>query len=604
MQRADEFVADDSIDLLPYLLHIVAHWRLVLVSTILAGLLSSLLYISPLGPSRYEAQALVAIVRVSTQAEFDPRLRTVEQNQGTTQDTFKARRAALSALASSGVIATQVFEQLSPTLSALEITPSELLRRVRSELVENGDVIAIRVRDRNDPVLAAQIATVWAEAYVRHANELYSGVNDEYVRTVESEYQRAVREYEQAQARLEQFIARSRKEHLQRYIGANAPLLELTASYTPQKALAILNAAIGAQDLAIKQELEGKRNTAEALFGAQYKAYLQGFTTAFQADSERLSALYRVRNRIVQLIGDAEALRAQIEAGGDSVAQSNALALNLMKAQAFALALSPGVDLQLQMPTEPRAVSAAQQRRDVEALIASLNQRLSAVETEIAALEQKLVSGAAYTLTAAPDLSSLYAQVLSETFSSLLKPEYAQQLIASVNITALEPLLQVQGGSARILDELAQKVIGLPTLAELEQSILQAQSDLEREAATLNLLTLERDAKRETLATLTRKREEVNLQRKLASIEVQLASPALPPDEREPSLLSVVVLSSLLGLVLGVIGALVIGVWLEPAVARLREHPSVLARVAYLVLQRAQSIPTVSSAPRVQAQRP
>jgi len=111
-------------------------------------------------------------------------------------------------LVQNGDIANQVIAQLGDQLKPVERDPATLLRKVKAELGQKGDLILIKVKD-SDPQKAAAIANAWAREYERSTNNIYGGAPSEYSSSVQTELERTRGDYEQAQKALEAFVART-----------------------------------------------------------------------------------------------------------------------------------------------------------------------------------------------------------------------------------------------------------------------------------------------------------------------------------------------------------------------------------------------------------
>ena len=271
MNDSDEI----EIDLRKYVTIVTSRWRLVLTSLVIAAILGGLY--SQLVPSPYEAIATIAIVKTATQVQFDDKFKTVTQD-ATNTTTADARRATFVGLVENATIAGSVVKKLDQQLSADEHNPARLLDSVNAALGGRGDLILIKVRDR-DPNKAASIATSWAQEYERYVNSLYAGAPAEYSTSVASEYQRAVADFGKAQTAFEQYISNSKINTLQRSISETAQLLD-TLQLGKQNALTliiseqlkvnsqIISAYLGAQSanrlVAFEKEQEGRREIGRA----------------------------------------------------------------------------------------------------------------------------------------------------------------------------------------------------------------------------------------------------------------------------------------------------------------------------------------------------
>ena len=291
---------DDSIDLGKYLVVLFRRWRLLVIFALAATVLAGA--VAVFAPPPYEAVAGVAIVKMRSDIEFDPRFKTVTgdtTSSGIVQAS-DARRSALLGLVQSGAIASEVITQLGDQLASDERNPAVLMDRVKAETLQKGDLILIRVRDQS-PAKAAAIANSWAQEYERSVNSIYSGSSLDYSLSVQAELTRTRQTYDQAQSALERFLATNRVEALTRQISDTQEIAECPGRCQPAEPGGSV----------ISQESNARVRSLSDLYAAQ------------------------LRGR--QLLEDARAMRDQVRAGGDAAAASNVLALQLLKSQAFAL---------------------------------------------------------------------------------------------------------------------------------------------------------------------------------------------------------------------------------------------------------------------------
>lgn len=586
--RSDEI----EIDLKKYVTIVTSRWRLVLTSILIAGILGAMIGLAM--PSPYEATSTIAIVKTSTQVEFDPRFKTLTQDEmNATATTADTRRATFQGLVENGAIASRVVSDVATLLTSAERNPTELLNKVDAALGGRGDLILIRVRDA-DPQKAAEIANAWAREYERYVNSLYSGAPVEYSTSISSEYQRALSESNTSQTALEQYIATSPLEQLQSTISETKQLLDSLQSGR-QNALTlviseqlkvnseIISAYLGAQSanrlVAFEKEQEGRRNLVTAYLDAQNQGRVQVFNEQVQADLTLLTNLNNARSRVRQMIGDAQAMRDQVRAGGDAAAQSNATALSLMKSQAFALTtpISGSVALQLQMQDQTTAVTADAQVTDLEAFVKSLQSREASLTQQINDVSTRLQTGDGYILSNAANEQSKIAQAISSTYPLLFDVGSIGQL--SENVPVTNPLTTAaQNKASEILNfsidnltagSFAGNDASNAAIVRLQKRLSEAQARMEKEQATYNQLKTERDLKLETSETLARKQAEVTLASAVSGSEVRLASPALPPDRRTMGLLPKVAIASLIGLLAGVVLAFIAHYALQDRINRI-----------------------------------
>lgn len=591
-----------TIDIRKYVTIVADRWRLLLTCTVVAALLGGL--IGLIAPAPYEATATVAIVKTSTQVEFDPRFRTITQDEVAAVNA-DSRRATLLGLVENGAIAGVVARELSPTLPANELSPVALLTKVDSTIAGRGDLIQVKVRDQ-DPAQASDIANAWAREYERYVNDLYAGAPANYEASVEQQFELARAEADTAQAALEQFIATSEIDQLTRSISETRQLMDalqigkqnaLTLVISEQLKVnsEIIAAYLGAQSanrlVAFEKEQQGRRDLITAYMDTQNSAQVEVFQQQVASDLEALKSRYAAQVRVRQLIGDATAMRDQVRAGGDTAATSNSAALSLLKSQVFAFGTSITASVQIQMPAQYAPATADEQVSDLNALISALQKRDLALQQEIDEISTRLLSGSSYRLDTLENADSPLALAISDTYPLLFDVGTIGRLSEAVPIT--NPLtLAAQQKAGEILRFSSINLSGSAlaegddddTIASLQKRLQEAQARLEQQQANYQRLLRDRDLRRETLDTLANKRTEVTLANAVTGSEVRLASPALPPERRVTGQLMYVAIAALIGLLAGIILAFILNAFFEAQIRRLGQGNTALHRAAYWVL--------------------
>jgi len=182
------------------------------VAVITAAIVSFFL-IAPL----YEARAGVMIIKSKSEITFEPKYRTLtEEELARAGVDIASRRKALEALVASSSVAVEVIAKLGPTLDAEEREVGTLLEMVNTETT--GDLIYIAVRS-TDAKKAAAIANAWGQVYERYVNELYSG-KPQSAEAIGTQMVEARQTYEESQEALARFIGDNRIEIFNREIGA------------------------------------------------------------------------------------------------------------------------------------------------------------------------------------------------------------------------------------------------------------------------------------------------------------------------------------------------------------------------------------------------
>ncbi len=327
----EQWTAEDEIDLRQYLDVLIRWWREIVVITGLVVLLAilAILAMRLLLPLQFIASADVAIVRTTSDVNFDDRFRTTDQSLSPETGSLSARRSALLGLATTGAIARQVIGDLETLLDENEQIPASLLQMVEAEAVvqagsrAESDLIRIIVT-ADDPEKAAAIANSWARHYVHEVNSIYAQVPNEVLASIEAELAETQESYLAAQTNLENFVADNQIDEL--------------------------NALVSVLQQQISQEV----------------SLQQSLLSQWQRTQEQLNT--------------AQALRNQIEAGGAGAVQSNQVALQILKISVYGMA--PG-QLQVEMRSYDE-LTADEMLADVTGLVTALENEIANLEAEFA----------------------------------------------------------------------------------------------------------------------------------------------------------------------------------------------------------------------------
>ena len=351
-----------EIDLREYIEVILRRWKWIGGITLVAVVTAAIVSFFVIAPV-YEAKAGVVIVKSKSEITFDPKYRTLSEEELAPLIGNQARRQALEALIKSNSVAAEVVANLGAMLEPEERDVSALLEMVAAEA--DGDLIRIKVRGR-DPKKLAAIANAWGEAYERYVNELYGGRPQSLV-SIQAQAVEARETYQETQEALTKFVGENQIDRLQREINAKQKLI---ASYK--------EAQTTSQSAAFSGQLEAKR----------------GMLADYYADLVQLE----------QLLADAKALQRQLqgEVASPSAALGDALAVMFLRTQAFASSAKLPVQLQVSLK-EWAGGTPAQQADDVEALIAVLETRRDETQAHIDHLSSQLLSSRGYDLTASAD---------------------------------------------------------------------------------------------------------------------------------------------------------------------------------------------------------
>jgi len=506
--------------------------RLIIVSLAVIGALLGGLF-SVLVPAGYEATASVAIIKTRTEVEFDPRVKTLNADDisGVTQTAVDLRRNSLLSLASSGEIADMVLKDIGPMLTPEQRDPAKLIRMVKAELAQRGDLILIKSQ-YGDPVVAAQIANIWATHYEEYINRIYGASQPAYLNSVQTEVELSRQAYETTQRSLEELIATNDAGVLQRQISDTQTIIDSLS----QERLNSLSAAI-------QTRLNVQTQVIDTYLNAQREASTRVISEAISSQVRILSAYYDTKIELSKLVSDAQALRDQVAQGGANSVRSNNLAIVLLKARAFARLntkdsgnATNSFDLQLNVG-DPGATDPPVEEvlRDLDALVAVLKARQQSVEKDIATSAGDLTQGKSLTTSLVTGKSALQDAAL-------------QQFEQMVNLKDLADLVPQ---SAMASDA------ALATLIDkYSRDLDKAKSGLEATTARLQDLTEQRNLNRDAYVTLLKKQNEVRIGNTLTGTEVRFASPAVVPDLRVTSRILPIAIGAAVGLLLGILFAL------------------------------------------------
>ena len=208
---------EEEIDLREYLDVIIRRWKWIVAITLVAVLTVAIVSFFMIAPL-YEARAGVMIIKSKSEITFEPKYRTLtDEELARAGVDIASRRKALEALVESSSVAVEVIAELGPTLDPEEHEVSILLEMVDTKTT--GDLIEIVVRSTH-PKKAAAIANAWGEVYETYVNELYSG-RPQSAEDIGAQVLEARKTYEEAQEALTKFTGDNRIEFLSRGIEAN-----------------------------------------------------------------------------------------------------------------------------------------------------------------------------------------------------------------------------------------------------------------------------------------------------------------------------------------------------------------------------------------------
>lgn len=193
---------EEEIDLRPYIEAVTRNWVWILGAAVLAALVAFAIssFIAP----TYEATALVAVTEPRQVVQFDPRIKTTEENQ-----PIKAYPELATSDEILGVLLKEV------TLIAPEITNLASLRGLLSAKAGSDPSLINLSATSGDPQTASEIVNMWAEIFVTKANEVFGTQGSEQLSFFEDQLLVASQDLQLAEEALIEFQARNRSQILE-----------------------------------------------------------------------------------------------------------------------------------------------------------------------------------------------------------------------------------------------------------------------------------------------------------------------------------------------------------------------------------------------------
>lgn len=228
---------EQEIDLRPYILPLVARWKLIILITLGVALLFGLK--TYLTPPVHSATSSVLIRSQQSRPNFDPRF----PNQNISANASdQGRQKALTELATSSLLEEQVLPLLPAEALPDDYQSGDIANRFKVDV--EGELIRITTKDE-DPELAHTVVNIWTQTYVSQVNTIYSGI---VLDQVEEELTAAQERYDKAQQTLENFVLTNDLTPLNRQIEILNTLLAHSRSSTLEQFSTFLGRARGKQE--------------------------------------------------------------------------------------------------------------------------------------------------------------------------------------------------------------------------------------------------------------------------------------------------------------------------------------------------------------------
>ncbi len=572
----------EEVDLRRYIQVLARRWKMILGITCAAALAAFLISLAL--PPVYEAKALLAIVRAKSEITFEPKFKTLGEEDLAVLGArlwgkwYEARRKALAEMVRNPAIAKEVVNRLKGVFGKEEVDPSYLVKRVKGEAgMGGGDVIAVCVR-WDDPREAALIANTWAQLYEEHVNRLYATTSTAYCKSIEDELKKAERRYLTAEEALDSFIRQNRIREIKRLIAEKQEVISALQRGRKVAVNALVNEKIKAHQrlisaylsaqaknrlLAFEKEQEGLRNLASAYLDARNNSQIKVFKKQLESQLLSLGSYYKTRQKLQLLLEDARVLRDQISKGGEGAAITNGLAVILLKAQVFASSANLPGALDIEIRELPK-LSVAELVRDLDTLTVVIKERLKNLDKKISMLSRQIVSGNSleFFYGGQEKFIAAFQRIYPKLFqvgglvSLSSKVAHENELQRRTEFMAGR-LMKLEG-----LENIPKEEFSGPlkeAIERLEKEINDLEARLEQEKAHKKELVEARDLAYNTYVTLKRKAAEVRLSVRVPGTEVRFAVPAgILPHPVSPRRLFNTVIAGVLGLMVAVLVAFLI----------------------------------------------
>ncbi|NJN65439.1 MAG: hypothetical protein HC884_01375 [Chloroflexaceae bacterium] len=379
-----------EIDLRPYVLVFLQHWRIIILVSLGWACIAALTMV--VRPQPYTATADTLVRPSQAQPNFDPRFPNVVDEQGNVSGGSKSREQALEALAKSLIIEERILDELPSEFFDGAYRPGSLANRFNVDV--QGELIRISTR-HTDAEAARTLADTWARGYVRLVNEIY---NEQMLPSVERELAQSQKRYDDSQQALEDFLATTDLIALNRQIETLEGVLKDSQD---------ANIALFHQHLVQGQTFNALRNDI-ATFRGQVAAGQSGYL------ANSLAAL-SLRTRLVGMGG----------AAGEEPAQD-----------------APPFDLHIQFPD---AVSRDQMSvDDVEALARLVEVQRTRWLTAAVELAQAVVAGAPGHMALPREQRNQYEQDLAKLYQQVEQENARKTLLTQQRDITLATLKTLQ----------------------------------------------------------------------------------------------------------------------------------------------------------------
>jgi len=501
-------VYEDEFDLYPYVLTLLKNWKLIVFLGLLAG--AAALIFSLLQSRTYSATATLIGTYRRPVLNLSEEYSTVASS-----GDINSKKLAFMTIARSDAMASSVFEQYADQLPA-DMNLTDFKEHI--EVSDQGDAILITA-SFEDPELSAAIANTWAEATVTAINVAYGDAQP--LGPIQDQIISSRADYLAAQDALETFVKDNQIADLERSISESQKVLTILQSAQ----LDIIDKYLSTQVDLITQQAD-----------EYFYALSEHTDTIFSTQVDEQLALYSYyatrQTQLETFLTQAEALKAQLSDGTRSVAgnSGDALALFLTRAQTFGFESEQPLDIMLTDITNLQDET-SNYVADINRIIEQIQAELEKNAVKLQELSTLLAKGGDYQYYETPDTENPLFQAGVQSLDQLVQMKLPASLVPDYSGSPLQNQIE-----------------------ETSVTIQSLQAQLEREKATQNDLTNERDLAEKAYQALLVQETQIKAGSQ-SSNEVALASAAVEnatPDPRGT------VTNTLLA---GIVGGLLAVVW-------------------------------------------
>lgn len=347
---------EEEIELRPYIELLVRRWYWIVGAAVLAGAVA--FGVSSLRPPTFEATALVAITQPGQLVQFDPRIRTIEEDSQPLK--------AYPELAMSDGVLTSLLEALNPNLEGVD-SVQQLRGIVDAESGTDPSLIRL-VAQHEEPGVAAEIANAWAAIFVARADAVFGSKDGEQLDYFEAQLETAEDNLAAAEAALVEFQSRNRSALIDGELGA---LQEAQAEYlADQQSIDLISQNIQG----LRSQLSARSGESTLTLADQLTALtlqLKAFNAAFKADS-------------------ALPLQLQIDGGGSFENATRSVQISYLDDLMAALEERKSQTSEALAQLEPQILALQQERQELEAEVSRLARDRTVAEETYLSLARKV----------------------------------------------------------------------------------------------------------------------------------------------------------------------------------------------------------------------